>query len=93
MTAVRIRADGTPRCRECSADPEPDRQRCADCARTHAQREAERRKARLRAERCVVCGQRAARRKGETLTVCSGHREYYRARDAQRRAIDGRQKQ
>lgn len=69
------------RCKDCSHDADAGA-RCARCAKAHRRREAERRAAHKAAGACVVCGERAARVNGQTLTTCPVHREYYRARRA-----------
>lgn len=67
------------RCKDC-ASTELVGARCKACAAFHAEREAARRAKRKAAGECVVCGARAARVDGQSLTTCPTHREYYRAR-------------
>jgi hypothetical protein len=68
-------------CKDCGAPPEPDRSRCATCARRHAAAEAERREEHKARGRCVVCGKQA--QKGRTL--CLLHLTYYTTRERKKK--------
>ena len=74
---MRRRADGTVRCTDCMADPEPDRSRCAACREKHRAASAVRRAALKARGRCVVCAAHA-----EHGTLCVQHRAYYAERTA-----------
>ena len=72
------RAPGDPRCKDCSADHDPNRSRCAGCANLH-RAAAKARADDMRARgRCVVCRGRVA--KGRRY--CAAHLAYYRERRA-----------
>lgn len=61
--------------------------RCAQCTVAHREEAARLRASRKRKGLCTTCGDPAAvGDDGTKLTVCATHREYYRARDEQRRA-------
>lgn len=66
----------------CTADPPHDHGKCDSCRAVHNANEAARRAARKAEGNCVVCGARAVKVDGESLTTCKTHREYYRARAA-----------
>lgn len=70
------------RCKDC-ASTDLVGARCAACAAAHSAREAVRRAERKAAGKCTVCGERAVRVDGQTLTTCKAHREYFRARAAE----------
>lgn len=77
MTSRRIPGQ----CRECSADAVDGRGgRCDRHADAHAVESAERRAWAIEDSRCVVCHEPAVRVDGRTLTLCTRHAEYYRAR-------------
>jgi hypothetical protein len=73
------REPGDPRCKDCPADHEPGKSRCAACAEKHRIAARERVAALKAAGKCVVCGKRAAKRKGDGVigTLCATHRTYY----------------
>lgn len=82
--------DGT-QCKDCTApiplpgEPayeswEGTTRRCKHCAKRHREAARARTAEMKQRGKCVVCGKRAARVGGKTLTVCSTHREYYRER-------------
>jgi hypothetical protein len=54
--------------------------RCEPCRQAHNARETARRQARKDACRCTVCGAKAARVGGQSLTTCPTHRAYYAER-------------
>jgi hypothetical protein len=56
--------------------------RCDVCRAIHNAREQARRQARRARCLCVVCGARAVRVDGVSLTTCQDHRAYYNARGA-----------
>jgi hypothetical protein len=65
-------------CHHCSDAPVPGRSCCKVHLEMRREQEAARRAGLKASGKCVVCAARAA--KG--LTVCTRHREYYRARAA-----------
>lgn len=74
-------------CKDCSNPPREGGRRCEDCTARHNAREQARRAERKRRRLCRVCGDKAVKdAAGVLLTTCERHREYYRARDEERRA-------
>ena len=67
------------RCRECNQPCEGARCEGA-CKANHNAREKARRDARKAQHKCWVCGARAARSGGVTLTTCNAHRAYFAER-------------
>jgi hypothetical protein len=76
------RAPGDPRCKDCSADHEPDRARCAACAARHRQEASALAQERRAAGLCVTCGGKVAKRKRDKAPgrYCKAHAAYYLAR-------------
>jgi hypothetical protein len=81
---VSERRMGDPRCKDCSADHEPGKSRCAACADRHRQESSALAKKRRAAGLCVTCGGKVAKRKRdkEPGKYCKAHAEYYLARSA-----------
>lgn len=63
----------------CTADCD-EGGRCDHCRAVHNRRETARRAERKAAQRCTVCGAKAARVGGQSLTTCPAHRAYYAER-------------
>jgi hypothetical protein len=76
------RAPDDPRCKDCPADREPGRARCAECAERHRKESGRVAKARRKAGLCVTCGAAAATGK----RYCADDLVYFAERDARKRA-------
>lgn len=75
------RAPGDPRCKDCPADHEPDRSRCATCAERHRKESSAANKERRARGLCVTCGARAKPGK----RYCAADLAYYASRNAAQR--------
>lgn len=73
------RAPGDERCKDCSHPHEPKKARCAPCAERHRQEASALAKERRKADVCVTCGGKVAKRKrdGEPSKYCKTHAAYY----------------
>ncbi len=76
------RAPKDPRCKDCPADREPGRSRCAECAERHRKESSALARERRARGECVTCGAPAV----DGKRYCAADLAYYAERSARTRA-------